>query len=181
MIFVVMGMEVHPFDRLARAVDQLQRTNAAGEDFFVQLGACRYVPRHARFERYLPFGELCEHVRRASVVITHAGAGSTLVCIQQGKFPVIVPRRSALGEHVDEHQVRFAEKFGRGGLGTAVDDLSRLPEAIAMARGRSAPPDAMGHAAELTRWLEAFWHDLAARSSVQTRRPPVDRDPGEPV
>jgi hypothetical protein len=27
-IFVIMGMEVHPFDRLARAVDELARTGA---------------------------------------------------------------------------------------------------------------------------------------------------------
>lgn len=33
MIFVIMGMEVHPFDRLARAVDELARTDAVGEDF----------------------------------------------------------------------------------------------------------------------------------------------------
>ena len=152
---------MHPFDRLARAVDELAREGAVGEDFFVQLGTCGYEPRHARFERFLPFGDVCEQVRRASVAVTHAGAGSTLVCIEQGKHPVMVPRRSLLGEHVDEHQLPFAEKLGDAGLATVVREMQELPEAIAAARSRAAPADALGRARELTSWLETFWRGLA--------------------
>jgi UDP-N-acetylglucosamine transferase subunit ALG13 len=160
-----MGMEVHPFDRLARAVDDLQASGVVGEDFLIQLGACTYEPRHARYERYVSFGALCDHVRASSVVITHAGAGSTLVCIQQGKHPIMVPRRSRWGEHVDEHQVPFAEKLSEGGLATTVDDLSTLPAAIEAVRGRVARSDAMGRAAELSAWLEGFWRALPGRAS----------------
>ena len=155
-----MGMEVHPFDRLAKAVDDIQRTGAAGEDLFVQLGSCTYEPRHAPFERFLSFGDVCENIRKASVVITHAGAGSTLVCIQQGKFPIMVPRFSRFGEHVDEHQVPFAKKLSAGGLALTVEDTNELQAAIASVRGRSAPSNAMGRAAELSSWLEEFWRAL---------------------
>lgn len=158
-----MGMEVHPFDRLARAVDELQASGALGEDFLVQLGACAYEPRRARFERYMSFGTLCEHVRASSVVITHAGAGSTLVCIQQGKHPILVPRRSSWGEHVDEHQTPFARKLTEGGLATTVEEMADLPAAIASVRGKSAPAGAMGRATELSAWLEGFWSALPAR------------------
>lgn len=163
MIFVIMGMEVHPFDRLARAIDELQGANAGGEQFFVQLGACTYEPRHARFKRFLSFGEVCENIRDSSLVITHAGAGSTLVCIQQGKHPILVPRRSHLGEHVDEHQVPFAEKFDRLGLATTVNDLTHLSSAIASLRDRSAQRPVAGNAQELTSWLEDFWQGVARR------------------
>jgi UDP-N-acetylglucosamine transferase subunit ALG13 len=162
-IFVIMGMEVHPFDRLARAIDELQRSGAAGDDFFVQLGSCTYEPSHARFARYQSFGEICENVRAADVVITHAGAGSTLVCIQQGKHPVVVPRRARWGEHVDEHQVPFAEKLSGSGLVTAVFEMSELPSAIASARGKAAPANAVGGAGELTTWLGRFWLGLEPR------------------
>lgn len=155
-----MGMEVHPFDRLARAVDEMARAGTAGEDFFVQLGTCGYEPRHARFKRFLSFGDVCEQIRSASVAITHAGAGSTLLCIEQGKHPVMVPRRSRLGEHVDEHQLPFAEKLEAGGLATAVHEMEELPAAIAATRSRTAPADALGRARELTGWLEAFWRRL---------------------
>ncbi|WP_406814326.1 glycosyltransferase [Mycobacterium sp. M23085] len=164
MIFVIMGMEVHPFDRLARAVDELARTGEMGEDFFVQLGTCRYQPLHARFERFLSFGDVCEQIRRASVAVTHAGAGSALVCIEQGKHPVLVPRRSSCGEHVDEHQLPFAEKLAAAGLATVVNEMRELPAAIAATRSRSAPADALGRARELTGWLEAYWRSLTCAS-----------------
>ena len=165
MIFVILGMDVYPFDRLARAVDELQRDGACGDEFFLQLGASKYVPQHARFERYLPFGDVCENVRKASVVITHAGAGSTLVCIQQGKHPVLVPRYPRFGEIVDEHQLPFAQKFGELGLATTVHEMSELAGAISAVRGKSAPQHANGRALELTSWLEGFWQAIPRRNS----------------
>lgn len=163
MIFVIMGMEIHPFDRLAKAVDDLARTNAVGEEMFLQLGSCTYVPQHARSQKFLSFGEVCENVQKASVVITHAGAGSTLVCLQNGKHPIMVPRRSRWGEHVDEHQVPFAEKFGQSGLATVVDDVSDLARAIETVRKKSPQASTIGGATELTSWLEGFWRSLPAR------------------
>lgn len=164
MIFVIMGMEVHPFDRLARAVDELQAAGTVGEDFLIQLGSCTYEPRRARFERYLSFGQVCENVRAASVVITHAGAGSTLVCLQQGKHPIMVPRASRFGEHVDEHQFPFARKLHEAGLADVVEDMAGLPAAITAARGKRARPGAVGGAGELTAWLQGFWERLPARA-----------------
>lgn len=160
MIFVITGMEVHPFDRLARAVDELARTGAAGEDVFMQLGTCGFEPRHARFERFLSFGDVRERIQSASVVVTHAGAGSALLCIEQGKHPVAVPRRSSLGEHVDDHQLWFAEKLAAAGLATVVRAMDDLPEAIAAARSVSAPADALEPARELTGWLQTYWQGL---------------------
>jgi UDP-N-acetylglucosamine transferase subunit ALG13 len=160
-IFVIMGMEVHPFDRLARAIDEVARDGELGEDFFVQLGTCNYEPRHARFERFLSFGDVREQVRRASVTITHAGAGSTLLCIEQGKHPVMVPRRSSLGEHVDDHQLSFAAKLEADGSAIVAREMAELPAAIAEARSRSAPSEALGRARELTDWLQTYWQGLS--------------------
>lgn len=166
MIFVIMGMEVHPFDRLARGVDAYAASGAAGEELYVQLGACTYQPTHCRTERYLGFGQVCEAIRAASVVITHAGAGSTLVCIQQGKHPIMVPRRARLGEHVDEHQVPFAGKLRAAGLATVVSEMDELASAIAAVRGRTAPENALGAARELVGWLEGYWSTLRSRGGA---------------
>ena len=162
MIFVIMGMEVHPFDRLARAVDELHRTRAAGEDFLVQLGSCTFEPCHAPYVRYLSFGDVCDRIRAASVVITHAGAGSTLVTLQQGKHPVVVPRQARFGEHVDDHQVGLAEKLASRGLVTVVRDEAMLADAITTARQADPPAHFAGRASALTLWLENFWCGLEA-------------------
>lgn len=156
-------MDVFPFDRLAKAVDELRGSGIVEEEVFVQLGSCTYEPRHARFERFLSFGEVCENIRKASVVITHAGAGSTLVCIQQGKCPIIVPRLPRFGEIVDGHQVPFARRLAAGNVALAVEDTALLGEAIESARHRSVSPDATGRAAELCSYLETFWRSLGPR------------------
>jgi UDP-N-acetylglucosamine transferase subunit ALG13 len=158
-------MEVHPFDRLARAIDELQAAAGGSEDYFIQLGHCTYEPRHARFERFLSFGQVCDSIHLADVVVTHAGAGSTLVCIQQGKHPVMVPRRSRLGEHVDEHQVPFAQKLSQAGLATACDEMAGLPAAIAAARSRVQSDGGLPDAKVLTSWLQGFWDELHRQRS----------------
>jgi UDP-N-acetylglucosamine transferase subunit ALG13 len=163
MILVIMGMEVHPFDRLARAVDNLAATNKLGEPFFIQLGACRYEPGSASFERYLSFGALCEKVRAASVVITHAGAGSTLTCIQQGKHPILVPRRAKEAEHIDDHQIPFTQKMVEIGHASALYEMSDLETTIRAVQHRYAAQDALSGSHELTGWLETFWAGLPRR------------------
>ncbi len=170
MILVITGMEVHPFDRLARAVDELAETGAVDEDFFLQLGTCSYEPRHVRFERFLSFGDIKAEIRRASVVVTHAGAGSALLCIDEGKHPVVVPRRPAYGEQVDEHQLPFADKLNSAGLATVVNEMDELPSAIAAARSMAAGPNSLGRASELTSWLETYWNGLADRRMTRRRR-----------
>ena len=37
--------------------------------------------------------------------------GEALQAFAHGKVPIVVPRQSAFGEHVDDHQVRFARKI----------------------------------------------------------------------
>jgi UDP-N-acetylglucosamine transferase subunit ALG13 len=51
----------------------------------------------------------------ADVVVCHAGVGSTLEALDCGHFPLVVPRRAAHGEHIDDHQVQLAaDVAGRG-------------------------------------------------------------------
>ncbi|MGC4069138.1 MAG: glycosyltransferase [Polyangiaceae bacterium] len=142
--------------------------NTLSEEFFVQLGACRYEPKTAKFERYLSFGALCDKIVESSVVITHAGAGSTLTCIQQGKSPIMVPRRAQYGEHVDDHQLPFTEKMQNIGLASVVHEMSELESAIVAARGRSVKQATLGGSTELVDWLENFWSQLQRSAEPRT-------------
>jgi UDP-N-acetylglucosamine transferase subunit ALG13 len=168
MILVIMGMEVHPFDRLARAIDELASRDVLSEEFFIQLGSCRYEPKVARFERYLSFGSLCDKIIESSAVVTHAGAGATLTCIQQGKAPIMVPRRAQYGEHVDDHQLPFTDKMRDVGMASVVHEMSELESAIRAAQGRSVRPAAMGTSTELVDWLEGFWGQLQRTGSSRS-------------
>ena len=67
----------------------------------------------ARGSTSSPFDELVEHVRRARVVVSHAGVGSVLTALANGKRPVVVPRLHRFGEAVDDHQLPFAPQARR--------------------------------------------------------------------
>lgn len=67
-------------------------------------------------------------MREADVVIAHAGTGSALSALQAGKIPVLVPRRAAYDEQIDDHQIELARWLESLGLAYHVDaDDLNLP------------------------------------------------------
>jgi UDP-N-acetylglucosamine transferase subunit ALG13 len=111
MIFVTVGTEKFPFDRLLRILDQDVGRAEIGSDVFAQIGTSRYEPAHFPWSRFLSLDEMAERIRRADVVVSHAGIGSLLKCLEMGKTPILFPRLAAFGEQVDNHQLEFLEKM----------------------------------------------------------------------
>ncbi len=126
MIFVTVGTNEAPFDRLLEALDALPPDMS----LFVQCGASLLRPSRAQCVEFLPYDEVLEAMRTADVVVTHAGVGSVLTALSAGKRPVVVPRLRRFGEAVDDHQVAFARKLERTGLVSVVEDLVHLPDAL---------------------------------------------------
>ena len=60
--------------------------------------------------------EFRAEIDRADVVVSHAGVGTFLRCLQAGSVPVLVPRRARFGEHVDDHQEQIATVADARGL-----------------------------------------------------------------
>ena len=159
MITVITGMDPFQFDRVVQAIDELAGAGKIGEEVFIQLGAGNYVPRHCTHEKFLSFAGISEKIRQSSVVITHAGAGSTLNCIHNGKHPVMIPRLAKFGEVVDDHQVPFAERLDRFGYATLVLDMKDLHAAIEKARGKTQTAD-RSVVNGLVSHLQGFWGSL---------------------
>jgi UDP-N-acetylglucosamine transferase subunit ALG13 len=160
MIFVTVGTNETPFDRLVRAVDALDR-----DDVFVQYGSSAVRPTRAQGVDFLPFEDLVERVRAADVVVTHAGAGSVLVAIANGKRPIVMPRLHRFGEAVDDHQLWFARRFEEHGLAVVAEEAADLAAAAAAGGGNLAVRGLGG---------TALAEDLGATISaiVEARRPP---------
>jgi UDP-N-acetylglucosamine transferase subunit ALG13 len=82
---------------------------------------------------------------RADVVVAHAGCGSAMTALRAGKLPLLVPRRAAYGENVDDHQVQLGAELARRGLAVVreVDELDHEALALASAgvvlKARRAP------------------------------------------
>jgi UDP-N-acetylglucosamine--N-acetylmuramyl-(pentapeptide) pyrophosphoryl-undecaprenol N-acetylglucosamine transferase len=69
----------------------------------------------------IPEADLLDAMREADAVISHAGVGNTLAAFQVGKCPLLVPRRIAFGEHVDDHQIEMAAHLAERGLVVTAD------------------------------------------------------------
>ncbi len=85
----------------------------------------------------IPAAELSARMAAADVVVAHAGVGSALVALEAGRWPVLVPRRRARGEHVDDHQAQIGADLAARGLALAreVDELT-TGDLLAAARVR---------------------------------------------
>lgn len=113
MVFVTVGSQKFPFDRLLRAVDKCVATGAICEGVFAQTGYCTYEPEHFAWQPFLSRDEFAGRMAEADVVITHAGTGAIVGALKQGKRVVAVPRHAEFGEHVDDHQVEIVETFAQ--------------------------------------------------------------------
>src|SRR5687767_13336790 len=121
LIFVTVGMDHHPFDRLVRWVDAwLEAGGSERARCLVQSGTAT-PPRRAEWRDYLSHEELEAVMQQAAVVVCQGGPGTIASCRRLGLVPIVVPRRSTLREHVDGHQVTFARR-------TAALGHVRLPE-----------------------------------------------------
>ncbi len=112
MIFATVGTHEDPFNRLIEALDALPApSQPGGEPIVIQSGYSTYVSRRCTSEQMMPYGRVQALMAEARIVITHGGPASIMQALAHGKVPIVVPRQSAFGEHVDDHQVRFARRI----------------------------------------------------------------------
>jgi UDP-N-acetylglucosamine transferase subunit ALG13 len=152
MILVTTGTNGSAFDRLLAAVMALD----LDEELVVQHGPSQLRAPRATNVDYLPFAELEQLVRRARIVVTHAGVGSILLALLNRIRPIVVPRLRATGEAVDDHQLHLSRRLAELGLLDLVDDPATLGRAIANARPelRAAGPSGGLLAAELRAYVD---------------------------
>jgi len=132
MIFVTVGTHEQQFNRLISCVDELKRDGVIQEDVFIQTGFCTYEPKYCRWSKLIPYEEMIRNIEEARIVITHGGPASFIMPLQIGKTPVVVPRQSCFGEHVNDHQVIFGrEVMQRQGNILLVEDISTLRDVLA--------------------------------------------------
>jgi beta-1,4-N-acetylglucosaminyltransferase len=152
MIFVSVGTNEARFDRLLRTVAELPLE----EELLIQYG------HSTRFERpggtlvdFLSFEEMGAAIRRARVVVTHAGVGSVMVSLANERRPVVVPRLKSFGEAVDDHQLQLGRRFAEAGLVTLVEDPAQLAAALAAEQQPAVVvPSSSSLTDDLTRFLE---------------------------
>jgi UDP-N-acetylglucosamine transferase subunit ALG13 len=108
-IFVSLGtMSPYRFDRL---IDEVLSVLQPIDTVTWQLGCTDRMDTPGRTFGIISNEDFLANALAADVVVCHAGVGSLLDLITNGIRPIVVPRSSALGEHIDNHQLELADYF----------------------------------------------------------------------
>jgi UDP-N-acetylglucosamine transferase subunit ALG13 len=95
-------------------------------------------------------------MQTATVVITHGGPTTISEARRLGHRPIVVPRASKWGEHVDDHQVRFTARLQEADLIDLAATADALSRAVENRLLTCASPRGTGGQAESARAAHAF-------------------------
>lgn len=128
-----------------RLVDRLLTILPSDVEVLWQTGATDVADLPLAGRVAVPAAELEGAMAAADVVIAHAGTGTALTAFELGRCPVLVPRRVAHDEHIDDHQVGTAAALAARGLAVHAEVEALTREVLLAAAARSvarvhAPP-----------------------------------------
>lgn len=132
-IVVTVGVNGYGFGRL---IDAVRRVAPEGAEILWQTGSTDLTDRDIAAVPVMATEDLLGAMRRADVVISHAGVGSAILAMQAGKCPILVPRERAHREHVDDHQRQIADLLTGAGLAIGCDPPGLNADVLAEAARR---------------------------------------------
>jgi len=157
-IFVTVGTD-GPFDRLVRTID-LWAAETRRTDVFAQIGKSALRPGFIQYTDFLEPPEFLKRFAAARLVISHAGMGTILMALRYTKPLLVFPRRAALGEQRNDHQLATAMRLSAlGKIEVAFDEselIGRLTNIEGVAARATTGPYAQP---ELIAAIRAFIHD----------------------
>jgi UDP-N-acetylglucosamine transferase subunit ALG13 len=173
-VVVVVGTDHHPFDRLCQWVEEWAARRPTAR-CLIQCGTAR-TPLRVDSARTLRHDEVLDLMSAATAVVCHGGPGTIMDALQTGRVPIVVPRRHALGEHIDDHQVAFTRRFAQAGrvrlaetaeeLWAALDAAMTAPQTL-----RTAP--ALPASASIDRLADVIAGLAPGRAGPDGQTPPV--------
>lgn len=123
-IFVTIGT-YQPFDRLIEVVDKWFK-NRNDIEGFAQIGGGTYLPQNIKYERNLSENDFNKIFDESDFIISHAGMGTIISCLQKNKPIITLPRLASKGEHVNDHQLANAKIFSEKGYIYPIFDEKEL-------------------------------------------------------
>lgn len=133
-LFVTLGtIEGYRFDAM---IDAVLATGLADDRTVWQLGySMGRTDLPGRVYDQVSAADFDRYAREAEVVVSHAGVGSLLGLLDLGISPVLVVRRKARGEHVDDHQAQIAALANTQGVALSVEAEELTADVLRAASG----------------------------------------------
>lgn len=158
MIFVTVGSQKFPFDRLLIKIDQLKKDGSIQEEVFAQIGHSTYQPQHYSYVRFMDQACFEEKLEQCDLLITHGGTGVIITALKLGKKVLAVPRLAKYHEHVDDHQLELLKQFNEQNLICCCQEMDLMEKLLSTIRIRKFQPFTSNTAA----YLKELDHELAS-------------------
>lgn len=124
MITVTLGTIPYPFNRAIHWLASCLERGIIWEPVFIQHGVTNVdALLDNKLVTAIPLlrsESLSEVIHDSRLVISHAGQGSTRKLARSDKSFTLLPRQVAYGEHIDNHQLDFAQSIMSFGVGIHV-------------------------------------------------------------
>ena len=130
MILVMLGTQNNDFHRLLYEIEKNIENGNINEEVIVQAGFTKYKSDKMKIFSMTSKENLEDLIKKANLIITHAGVGSIEMSLEHNKKVIAVPRLKKYGEHVNDHQKDIENEFNRKGLIMGINDVSELTFAL---------------------------------------------------
>jgi UDP-N-acetylglucosamine transferase subunit ALG13 len=144
LVFVTVGTDHHPFDRLVQWIDAWLDGGARDRVRCLIQSGTSFPPRLAEWDQYFGYQQMETLLAESAAVVCHGGPGTVMMARWAGKRPIVVPRRHGLREHVDDHQVAFARRIAGIGEIALAEDQATLTACLEQALAGEGAIDVAG-------------------------------------
>lgn len=136
-IFGTVGTDHHPFPRFLQWVEQAA-ARFETSDVIIQRGSTPHAGTASTVE-FMSAVDLEAEMLSATSVICHGGPGTISAVRRAGHLPLVIPRDPRLGEHVDDHQMRFCAHNEASGRIVVIKSVDHLVDHLGVAIAGHAP------------------------------------------
>ena len=130
MILVMLGTQNNDFHRLLDEIERNIENGNINEEVIVQAGFTKYKSNKMKIFDVTSKKNLEDLIKKADLIITHAGVGSIEMSLEQNKKVIAVPRLKKYKEHVNDHQKDIEGEFNKRGWIIGINDVSELAIAL---------------------------------------------------
>lgn len=140
MIFVTIGTHPDQFDRLIRRIDEI--APLIKEEIIVQKGFTKYVPKNVKYFEFTD--KMDEYYKNARLVIAQSATSLIEFILKYGKPVITVPREAKYKEHINDHQVEFAEYFSKKSGVLMIRDMKKITSQLLKTYNKKTKLDLSG-------------------------------------
>ena len=130
MIFITLGTQDKPFDRLLKEVQKCINKKVITDKVIVQAGCTKFKSNEMGIFDLCSMDEFDKYIKECDLLITHGGVGSIVAGLNNNKKVIAVARLAKFGEHINDHQIQIINKFNDEGYILGVTKMSELEDAI---------------------------------------------------